>query len=430
MANIILHKRSSTPGTVPTSGALSQGELGINIGDGKLYTKNSGNNVINLGVTSISGTSITPSSGNFSNYLAVNGVPVSVSGHSHTSVPQAQSLVTSVFNKTGSSIPKFSVVYIDGGQGDQPTIKLAIASNEAGSSKTYGVTAEAISNMSSGNVVVAGTLTGLNTDQFNPTAPTGNVNGTSLWLSPTVSGSVTTTKPYASNHAVFVGTIVRTHQNAGVVEVRVQNGYELEELHNVAVSGVSGGQFLYYNSSSGLWQPNSNIYSSGSNIGIGTGSPVAKLHVDGDIVQTNNYFDTVNDRKSTTYLLSTTTTYSVTSSELSSNGNKAIKLDTDRTYTFSILVTARQCSPAGLIAGFKLEGIVTDQNGLSTIVGTPVKTVFAKDNVNWDINASITSVGPDNYLTFIAYCPTATSHDTRWVANLLVVEVGTNGTGY
>lgn len=257
MANTIQHKRSSTSGVTPAASDLSQGELAINIADGKLYTKNSSNAIINLGVTSISGTYVTPSSGNFLNYLSVNGVPVSVSGHSHLSVPQAQSLVTSVFNKTASSIPKFSVVYINGGQGDQPTIQLAIANGEAGSSKTYGITAEAIGSMSAGSVIVAGALSGVNTDIFNPTAPVGNVNGITLYLSPTISGGMTSTKPYAPNHLVSVGTVVRTHQNEGVVEVRIQNGFELEELHNVAISGVTNGQFLQYNSASGLWVPSS-----------------------------------------------------------------------------------------------------------------------------------------------------------------------------
>lgn len=86
MPNVIQHKRNSTPGAVPTTGSLSQGELGINIGDGKLYTKNTNNTIINVGVSSISGTAITPASGNFSGYLAVNSVPVSVSGHSHGNI--------------------------------------------------------------------------------------------------------------------------------------------------------------------------------------------------------------------------------------------------------------------------------------------------------------------------------------------------------
>jgi hypothetical protein len=77
MPNIIKHKRNSVAGTVPGTGVLDQGELAINIADGKLYTKNSSNVVINLGVSSISGTSITPASGNF-NYLAVSGVTAAV----------------------------------------------------------------------------------------------------------------------------------------------------------------------------------------------------------------------------------------------------------------------------------------------------------------------------------------------------------------
>ena len=170
---------------------------------------------------------------------------------------ESYSLVTTVYNNTGSIIPKMSVVYINGGHGDQPTVALAAATSEALSSKTYGVTAEAIGINQLGKVIASGALTGLNTDQFNPTAPTGDVNGVTLWLSPTTPGGVTTTKPTGPYHAVAVGTIVRTHQNEGVVEVRVQNGYELDELHNVFVSGATDGQFLQYNSSTSLWVPSS-----------------------------------------------------------------------------------------------------------------------------------------------------------------------------
>lgn len=173
-----------------------------------------------------------------------------------TSINQANSLVTTVFNKSGAPIPKFSVVYISGGQGDLPTIALAQANGESSSSKTYGVVYADIPNMQSGQVIVAGALTGLNTDQFNPTAPTGDVNGTALYLSPTVPGGVTTTKPSAPDHMVYVATIVRTHQNQGVVEVRIQNGFELQELHNVQIPNGSAqnNQVLKYDSATSLWK--------------------------------------------------------------------------------------------------------------------------------------------------------------------------------
>lgn len=39
MADLIRHKRTSTPGTSPTTGDLQLGELGINTNDGKLFIK-------------------------------------------------------------------------------------------------------------------------------------------------------------------------------------------------------------------------------------------------------------------------------------------------------------------------------------------------------------------------------------------------------
>lgn len=163
----------------------------------------------------------------------------------------ASSLITEVYNNTASTIPKGSVVYIDGGHGNLPTISLAIANGESGSSKTYGITATNISSNNNGNVVVIGSLIDFDTNQF------GVVEGTTLYLSPSTSGAMTTTKPLAPNHLVSVGKIVRNANTQGVIQVNIQNGFELGELHNVSTNGTSDGQFLRYNLGSGLWIPSS-----------------------------------------------------------------------------------------------------------------------------------------------------------------------------
>jgi hypothetical protein len=163
----------------------------------------------------------------------------------------ASSLITKADNKTGSTISKMSVVYINGGHGNRPTIQKSIASAESTSSKTYGVTASNINNNQTGDIIVVGALIDVDTNQF------GASEGSTLYLSPSISGGITATKPLAPNHLVAVGKIVRNHSTQGIIEVSIQNGFELYELHDVAVTGVTDGQFLQYNSNSGLWVPSS-----------------------------------------------------------------------------------------------------------------------------------------------------------------------------
>lgn len=235
-------------------------------------------------------------------------------------------LTTLVYNGTASTIPKMSVVYINGAQGDMPSIRLSIASGEMTSSKTYGITTNAILAGGTGMVVVDGALKNLNTSPtFDGVTP-----GTTLWLSPTVSGGITTTKPSGPNHMVSVGNLIRVHNQQGIINVKIQNGFELEELHNVTVSGATNGQFLQYNSASGLWIPsssgnfssltinnnqiaigtgtggstsgylsrwnsssglsNSAIYQSGNNIGIGLTNPSYPLHITSGLVSGYLYF--------------------------------------------------------------------------------------------------------------------------------------------
>ncbi len=166
-------------------------------------------------------------------------------------------IYTYVKNTTGSSLIKGQAVYINGANGANPTVQLSIAANEAGSSKTLGLLKQNLSDNEFGYVVSEGILEGIDTDAAGSA-------GDSMWLSPSVSGGIVyglANKPSAPNHMVFLGYVLRKQQNNGKVYVKVQNGYELEELHNVAISGVSNGQVIKYDSSSSLWK-NSSLSSS------------------------------------------------------------------------------------------------------------------------------------------------------------------------
>lgn len=156
------------------------------------------------------------------------------------------SIVTTVYNNTGSTITKGSVVYINGSHGNLPSIALAKADSDLTSARTYGMVLADISNMSSGKVVQSGNIGNLNTSAITA--------GTQLYLSPTTAGAYTTTKPLAPSHMVYVGVVTRSHPTQGTIEVIVQNGYELYEIHDVSVSNTPpNGTVLEFSTASDLW---------------------------------------------------------------------------------------------------------------------------------------------------------------------------------
>ncbi len=135
-----------------------------------------------------------------------------------TVVTQAQNLVTEVYNNTGATLTKGTVVYINGGQGNLPTVTKAQANSDATSAQTYGVVRTDITNNNNGYVTVIGNLDNIDTQAY--------AAGTQLYLSGTTAGAWTSTKPSAPIHLVYVGIVVRSHPTQGVVEIRIQNGYE------------------------------------------------------------------------------------------------------------------------------------------------------------------------------------------------------------
>jgi len=181
-------------------------------------------------------------SGTSTQYVAGDGTLVPFP----TVVTQAQNLVTEVYNNTGATLTKGTVVYINGGQGNLPTITKAIATGDSTSAQTYGVVRTDITNNNNGYVTVIGNLDNLDTQAY--------AAGTQLYLSSTTAGAWTDVKQYAPAHLVYVGIVVRSHPTQGVVEIRIQNGFELDELHNVSAQTPSNNQGLFYNSSNSLWE--------------------------------------------------------------------------------------------------------------------------------------------------------------------------------
>ena len=160
-------------------------------------------------------------------------------------VDSAAKEVLHVRNSTGSTIPKRSVVYINGATGQLPTITLADADTEATSSKTIGLTLEAIANNSNGDIIVSGLFQDVDTSAF--------ADGNTLWLSSTAGGMVATTPPAKPANSVFIGYVAYAHPSNGKIVVAIQNGYEIDELHNVQITSPLQGDVLSYNVGTGFW---------------------------------------------------------------------------------------------------------------------------------------------------------------------------------
>jgi hypothetical protein len=152
-----------------------------------------------------------------------------------------------VYNDTGTLLPKGAVVRITGAQGANPTVALAQATSDPLSAGTVGFVYADINNGSTGYVQTSGVIKNINTLGF--------TEGMLVYLSAATAGQWTQAKPTAPNHLVVLGWLTRAHANAGSIQIRVDNGYELEELHNVSNATPTNGQILKYNGTSLVWEP-------------------------------------------------------------------------------------------------------------------------------------------------------------------------------
>jgi len=311
MANTIKVKRSSVAGKVPTTGDLELGEIAINTYDGKMYfEKNDGTaSVVQVGdvvgaasatdnaLVRFDGTTgkliqnstnaTLDDSGNLDvasakvDYLQLDtaATPAGAVGRfiwddgegtatlglkgGNVTLQLGQEQLALCYNGSGSTIVNGAVVAVTGAQGSKPSIVLADADSEALSASTLGVATENIANGAEGFVNTFGLVRNVDTSAFTAGAP--------LYLSQTA-GGLTMTRPSAPAHTVFIGWAIKINASSGEIFLNINNGWELDELHNVLITSPTSGNTLIYDASVGVWKNANLTDGTGITITEGAGS--------------------------------------------------------------------------------------------------------------------------------------------------------------
>lgn len=112
-------------------------------------------------------------------------------------------------NKTASTIPNGTPVYVVGAQGDRPKISPASAATAA-TSRIIGVTTEEIAANAEGDVAISGDLNDINTSSFSL--------GDEIWLGAT-SGALVNAMPGNGYQRVLIGIVTRVHAAAGRIQL-------------------------------------------------------------------------------------------------------------------------------------------------------------------------------------------------------------------
>lgn len=210
-----------------------------------------------------------------------------------------QEQVVRVVNKATVDLleANYQAVKVSGATGQRLSVQLAQADNDFNSATTIGLVTETILKNQEGFITTSGQVKEINT--------TGSlqgetwVDGDVLYLSPTTAGNITNVKPVAPQHLIVIGYVEYAHANHGKIFVKVDNGYELDELHNVLITTPANDQVLTYESSSALWK--NKTLSTGLTIGttaISSGTNGRILFQNAGVLQqsANLFWDNTNNR--------------------------------------------------------------------------------------------------------------------------------------
>lgn len=329
------------------------------------------------------------------------------SGVADLSVQRAVSstnVIALVRNTTGATLTKGTVVYITGATGQISTVSKAIATGDSTSAQTLGVMSADLANNSNGYVTIIGLVTGMNTSAY--------TDGQQLYLSPTTAGTYTATKPYAPDHLVYVAIVEHAHPTQGKLFVKVQNGYELDELHNVAAQSPSNGQTIVYNSTTSLWEKNTVSLTAGVNgtLPVANGGTGQTSYTDGQLLIGNTSGNTL-----TKATLTAGTGISIT------NGNGSISIAATNSGTVTSVTGSSPVVSSG--------GATPDISLASGYGDT--QNPYGSKTANYFLASPNGSSGVPTFRSIVAAdIPTLNQNTTGTASNVTgIVAVANGGTG-
>lgn len=294
--------------TVPYIGATENVDLGeFGLSGGFLHLDNT---PTTLNVPTTPGTMV---------WNDVDGTSDLVLKRGNVRLQIGQENVVPTINKSGITLAegdfravRFRSVAEGGAQGQRLAVVLAQANNDANSATTIGLVTETILNNAEGFITTNGNVSEIDTTGTKSFGGLETwVDGDILYLSPTHAGYLTNVKPQAPDHTIVVGWIAYAHAVHGKIFVKVDNGYELDELHNVKITTPLLDDFLMYDTVQSVWKNknmhgtkgyipyyndttvflNSPFWTNGSLVGLGTITPTALLHMKGTTAYTNVILD-------------------------------------------------------------------------------------------------------------------------------------------
>ena len=154
--------------------------------------------------------------------------------------------------KAGVALTKGQAVYVSSANGANMIVSKASNALESTSSKTMGLVASSAALNNIIFVITEGLLTGTGGAPLDTS--TANA-GDPVWLG--TNGNLIfglANKPVAPAHLVFLGIVTRSSATVGEIFVKVQNGFELGELHNVDALNALNNDGLFYNTTTSLWE--------------------------------------------------------------------------------------------------------------------------------------------------------------------------------
>lgn len=171
-----------------------------------------------------------------------NSVGIYYADGKHFDIGQSQ--MWYVKNTSDATLAKGTVVMATGAVGNSGNLEVQplIADGTVSGRFALGIAMDDIAVGAFGFVKTEGTIRGIDTSEY--------TIGTVLYADPAIAGGLTSIEPTAPSLKLPIAFVVSAASN-GAIGVRMTQGLDLQEIHDVTISSVANGQLLRYNA--GVW---------------------------------------------------------------------------------------------------------------------------------------------------------------------------------